>query len=96
MKLKTAQVMNFKSVLDSGQFNIDEKITCLVGKNESGKTALLQALNKINPLVESENQFYALEYPRDKWSEYKERAENDPDDTITWQQTSHRSVHGRA
>lgn len=43
MKLKSAHVTNFRSILDSGQVDI-EASTCLVGKNEAGKTAFLKAL----------------------------------------------------
>ncbi|WP_256218039.1 AAA family ATPase [Burkholderia contaminans] len=42
------QVTNFRSVEDSGKFNVGN-MTCLVGKNEAGKTALLSALYGLNP-----------------------------------------------
>lgn len=48
MKLKTAQVTNYRSVEDSTVFRIDPS-TCLVGKNEAGKSALLTALSALNP-----------------------------------------------
>ena len=48
MLLKKMQVTNFRSVEDSGEFDVDP-VTCVVGKNESGKTALLTALASINP-----------------------------------------------
>ncbi len=48
MRLITAQVTNFRCVEDSNEFSLDN-LTCLVGKNESGKTALLQALYRVNP-----------------------------------------------
>jgi predicted ATP-dependent endonuclease of OLD family len=38
MKLEEVQVTNFKNVLDSTPVKIESGITCLVGKNESGKT----------------------------------------------------------
>ena len=54
---------NFKSIWDSTEFNIDE-VTCLVGKNESGKTALLQALYKLNPVKNEHAGFdVRMEYP---------------------------------
>lgn len=72
MRLTTVHVEHFKSVRDSGEFKIDEKITCLVGKNESGKTALLQAIAKLNPLRPDDGKFdFDLEYPRDAWDETK-------------------------
>ncbi len=87
MKLKAVHVINFKSVRDSGEFSIDENVTCLVGKNEAGKTAMLEALSRVNPLKGQKDTFEALDYPRDEWSAYKERASKKPDDAIitTWQ-----------
>jgi len=38
----------YKSVEDSNEFSVDQ-VTCLVGKNEAGKTAVLDALYKLNP-----------------------------------------------
>lgn len=49
MKLKTVQIQMFRNILDSTEVKIEEKVTCLVGKNESGKTAFLQALWRLNP-----------------------------------------------
>lgn len=46
---KTVRVKDFKSVTDSGVIRLDDDITCLVGKNESGKTAILEALYRLNP-----------------------------------------------
>ena len=48
MKLQKIQVTNFRSVEDSGEFDIDP-VTCLVGKNEAGKSAILLALAALNP-----------------------------------------------
>ncbi len=48
MRLKAFKVENYKSILDSGWVEVDD-VTVIVGKNESGKTALLQALHKFNP-----------------------------------------------
>ena len=48
MRLKTIRVTNFRSVDDSEEFDID-RVTCLVGKNEAGKSAILLALAALNP-----------------------------------------------
>lgn len=50
MRLKSAQVTNYKSISDSGVFTVTPNVTCLVGKNESGKTAVLEALYRLKPL----------------------------------------------
>ncbi|HVX21282.1 MAG TPA: AAA family ATPase [Acidimicrobiales bacterium] len=48
MRLTNFQITNFRSIEDSGDIPI-ERVTCFVGKNESGKTNCLQALVRINP-----------------------------------------------
>ena len=48
MKLIKIQVTNFRSVHDSEEFEADP-VTCLVGKNEAGKSAILLALAALNP-----------------------------------------------
>ncbi|MGO9605652.1 MAG: AAA family ATPase [Candidatus Binataceae bacterium] len=87
MILKTGHVKNFKCVRDSGSFKIDENVTCLVGKNESGKTALLQALYKLNPITEDEGKFDELEFPRSEWNAYKQSVKESPADALitTWE-----------
>ncbi len=42
------KVQMYRSVIDSGWIEIN-RMTVLVGKNESGKTTLLKALHKFNP-----------------------------------------------
>ena len=82
MILKSVKVENFKCIEDSNEFSI-EPVTCLVGKNESGKTALLQAIYKLNAAVKEEGEFNYLEYPRVRWSDYKKRRASSPDDVLT-------------
>jgi AAA15 family ATPase/GTPase len=48
MILKNVHVENFRSVEDSGEFELGQ-VLCLVGKNEAGKTAVVQALAGLNP-----------------------------------------------
>src|SRR5580765_5187184 len=65
MILRSVQVRSFKSVTDSEPFEIDKHVTCLVGKNESGKTAILEALYRLNPLPGHVQDFSPLrDYPR--------------------------------
>lgn len=40
MRLLEIQIHNFKNILDSTPIKIEPSVTCLVGKNESGKTFL--------------------------------------------------------
>lgn len=72
MKITHAHVTKYKSVWDSGKFQIGD-ITCLVGKNEAGKTALLQAIYKINPIIKEDSEFDVTnDYPRAYVNEYEE------------------------
>lgn len=71
MKLRRFQVNEFKSVWDSGPIDVDEQVTCLVGKNEAGKTALLQALYRTNPIVSSAANFEEIyDYPKREVEDY--------------------------
>lgn len=56
MKLKNVQVTKYKCVEDSNPWQVDQ-VTCLVGKNEAGKSALLEALYKLNPVEEDAASF---------------------------------------
>jgi predicted ATPase len=63
--LKTAVVRRFRSIENSGTVRFEPDVTCLVGKNESGKTAFLEALHQANPLPGSGSGFDELrDYPR--------------------------------
>jgi predicted ATP-dependent endonuclease of OLD family len=71
MKLIKAQVTNYRSIEDSNEFEIDD-LTCLVGKNEAGKTGLLLALRGVNPLdVFTYDKIN--DYPRRFLSKYDQR-----------------------
>ena len=48
MKVESARICDFKSVKDSGRVELEQDITTLLGKNESGKTAFLEAISSIN------------------------------------------------
>lgn len=49
MRLQSFRVGPYKNVLDTGEVHLEPDITVLVGKNESGKTNLLRALEAIAP-----------------------------------------------
>lgn len=44
MRIKKCNIENFRSILNSGEILLDPKITVLIGRNESGKTNILKAL----------------------------------------------------
>jgi predicted ATPase len=65
MLLTSALVRKFKSIEDSGVVGFEPDVTCLVGRNESGKTAFLEALARANPVAGSQQPFDELrDYPR--------------------------------
>ena len=75
MKLTRIRIREFKSIQDSTEVKIGD-VTCLVGENESGKTALLQALYRLNPLIEEDGNFDVTDdYPRRAVSDYKNDVE---------------------
>ena len=82
MKLIEAQVENFKCVEDSKPFRIDQ-VTCLIGKNEAGKTALLEALYKLNPVEKEREDFVEGEYPRRHLATDRQRLEREPAKVLT-------------
>lgn len=63
MRLRSFQIRKFRNVVDSGVIQVEEEVTCLVGKNEAGKSALLEALYLLNPAY---NEEFNIEeqYPR--------------------------------
>lgn len=66
MLLKKVTIHKYKSFLTEQSYNVEERITRIVGKNESGKTALLEALAKLNYFEDNaEFKFNKdLDYPR--------------------------------
>lgn len=83
MILKSLKIENFKCIEDSEEFILD-RVTCLVGKNESGKSTSLEALYKLNPVVPTAANFNdVIEYPRRHWSEYKDRRTTNPANVLT-------------
>ena len=57
MKLREYTVREFRSIWDSGSIKVDDQTTCLVGKNEAGKTTLLTALYRTNPIIPADASF---------------------------------------
>ena len=77
MKLTQARVINYRSIDDSSWVRLDD-VTALVGKNESGKTAFLQAIRKINSISGEEDAFIIRDYPRKGYIKYKKIHDQNP------------------
>jgi AAA15 family ATPase/GTPase len=79
MQLVRAAVGPFKSIEESGTVSIDPDVTVLVGMNEAGKTAFLQALSKTNS-IEPSTKFDPVEdYPRKNLTAYLKKHPNEPE-----------------
>lgn len=79
MRLKRVRVRDYRSVNDSGEFEVEHAKTILVGINEAGKTCLLTAIEQINA-PDSRPGFRALtDYPRARYTEVQ-RGERDESD----------------
>lgn len=83
MKLTKVRVQNYRSVEDSGEFEVGD-LTCLVGKNEAGKTALLSAMRGLKPSQPFEFD-EPIDYPRRFSTRFDDRHENGSAEVIrTW------------
>ena len=63
MRLKSFRVTKFRNIVDSGEITVDPSVTCLVGKNEAGKSGLLEALYLFHPAY-NESFNVQDQYPR--------------------------------
>ena len=70
MRLTRFRVRKFRNIVDTGDINVEPGVTCLVGMNEAGKTAVLAALHRLNP-VDGVGFITQHDYPR--WLLTKDR-----------------------
>ncbi|MFE2470257.1 AAA family ATPase [Streptomyces mirabilis] len=64
MQLTQVRSRLFRNIVDSGDVAIAPDVTALVGKNESGKTALLTAVYRFNPVYPEHSFNRGQDYPR--------------------------------
>lgn len=77
MKLKQYRVREFRSIWDSGPIDVDDQTTCFVGKNEAGKTTVLTALYRTNPIRKDDAVFdETYDYPKREVEDYRFAVEN--------------------
>ncbi len=70
VKLVAAHATNYRNILDSNVVDIGQS-TCLVGKNEAGKSAFLKALEGLRSTEPGFTQYNKItNYPRQHLSEY--------------------------
>ena len=71
MLLTKVEIEDFKSIDQSGEVTIDPDVTVLVGQNESGKTAFLQAIDKARSVHQGVQYNVTDDYPRNKLMAYQ-------------------------
>lgn len=76
MKLVQAHATNYRNIIDSNPVAIGQS-TCLVGKNEAGKSAFLKALEGLHSTNSAFKQYGKIEnYPRRHLADYAVRHPN--------------------
>ncbi|MBR0982378.1 AAA family ATPase [Bradyrhizobium liaoningense] len=79
MRLLSAAVGPIKSIEKVTEVKIEEKVTVLVGMNESGKTVFLQALQKSDDVLGFAKFNPVDDYPRKLLNAYERRHSTNPD-----------------
>lgn len=69
MKLFKARVQNYRSVIDTGEFEIEDLKTIMVGPNEAGKTVILKAIQQLNKPAEVAGFDVLRDYPRSLYND---------------------------
>lgn len=80
MRLVKVRVTNYRSVIDTGVFDVEDGKTIFVGANEAGKTAILQAIQHLNRPGEVEALNPLRDFPRSRYHQLRTK-EIDPDET---------------
>ncbi|SCF24024.1 AAA ATPase domain-containing protein, partial [Micromonospora haikouensis] len=85
MRLTKVKIQRFRNFTDPQTMMVEPDVTCLVGKNESGKTTILKALHRLNPANRPDEFKLATEYPRRRLARdrKKERLE-EVEPVIAW------------
>ena len=82
MRLKKARVQKYRSIRDTGWFDVEDLKSIFVGPNEAGKTVLFRALQQINA-PEGVPGFDALrDYPRSEYNDITTKKVDPADVTV--------------
>lgn len=84
MKLQKVAIRRYRSIEEMDAFAVEPDVTCLVGKNESGKTAVLQSLNKSHS-HDGAKFDEGLDYPTTRTSERRKTAGKIKVTTLTYE-----------
>lgn len=75
MRLTAVTLQLYRNFVEAQRISIEDDVTCLVGKNESGKTTILKALHRLKPANGDDTTFdLTTEYPR--WRLAMDRRKN--------------------
>ncbi|MDE8349384.1 MAG: AAA family ATPase [Acidocella sp.] len=78
MKLVSAHATNYRNIIDSNSVNVGQT-TCLVGKNEAGKSAFLKALEGLRSTDVTFKDYGKVEnYPRRLLADYSQQHPHGP------------------
>lgn len=69
MRLFKARVQNYRSIKDTGEFEIESLKTILVGPNEAGKTVILKALQQLQKPEDVDGFDEIRDYPRSLYND---------------------------
>ena len=64
MQLTAFRIFKYRNIEDLGLVKLADRLTCIVGKNQSGKTNLLRGLHKFNPHDKSVKYDARSDWPR--------------------------------
>jgi hypothetical protein len=67
MRLNEFRVQKYKTITDTGWVKVRPDVTCLLGKNESGKSAVMQAIWKFKN-ARGTGYDFLYDYPKERYS----------------------------
>jgi predicted ATP-dependent endonuclease of OLD family len=67
MRLNEFRVQNYKTITDTGWVKVRPDVSCFLGKNESGKSAVMQAIWKFKN-ARGEGYDFLYDYPKERYS----------------------------
>lgn len=92
MELTHVRIQNFRSIEDTGKFEIDD-LTCMVGKNEAGKSAILDAIYGQRP-YRTFKYDKTKDYPRRFLTKFEDRHPNGESEVSrTWWKLSEDDIN---
>ncbi|MET8481868.1 AAA family ATPase [Streptomyces clavifer] len=77
MRLESIDVERYKNFTDKQHMDVEPDVTCLIGKNESGKTTILKALHRLLPANNPDSFDVTNDYPRRALARHRKKANLD-------------------